>query len=164
MIAFHFLERLHPLLLPLILRSGSRLPPSFSTLLSMTSSPSVSAQDEKLPSAVTSWNPLDPDQEVQAKETLEVWPLDEFNARLLNEVHPLGYVQSTPKPYEEYDLLGRCRPRRRSSVFRGCARKLIARNMSPRSHSHAPCLLFFVISNKPVTVSDWFWSRRFSLQ
>jgi hypothetical protein len=66
------------------------------------------------------WTPSDPEQLEQAKERLEVWPLDEYNAKLLNEVHPLGYTQSSPKPHEVYDLIGTyCMPyaRQQSLAF-----------------------------------------------
>lgn len=41
------------------------------------------------------WTPNDPEQVREAKEKLEVWPLDEYNAALLNEVHPRGYEKSS---------------------------------------------------------------------
>jgi hypothetical protein len=97
----------------------------------MTTSASAAAQGDKAPTAVTSWAALNPAQEIQAKETLEVWPLDEFNAKLLNEVHPLGYLQSNPEPHDEYDLVGTRRPRRSSCLFRVRARKPIAWSKSP---------------------------------
>jgi hypothetical protein len=40
------------------------------------------------------WTENDPDQILEAKK-LDVWPLDEFNAALLNEVHPRGYEKSS---------------------------------------------------------------------
>ena len=35
------------------------------------------------------------EQELYAKEKLDIWPLDESNVALLNEVHPYGYKKST---------------------------------------------------------------------
>lgn len=49
------------------------------------------------------WIPGEHDQ--QAREQLNVWPLDEHNAALLNEVHPRGFVQSDTTPHEVYDLI-----------------------------------------------------------
>jgi pyruvate/2-oxoglutarate dehydrogenase complex dihydrolipoamide dehydrogenase (E3) component len=43
------------------------------------------------------------DQADEARKTLNVWPLDEHNAELLNEVHPRDYESKAP--YEEYDLI-----------------------------------------------------------
>lgn len=39
------------------------------------------------------WTPSNPDHVLEAKK-LDVWPLDEYNAGLLNEVHPRGYTKS----------------------------------------------------------------------
>jgi pyruvate/2-oxoglutarate dehydrogenase complex dihydrolipoamide dehydrogenase (E3) component len=50
------------------------------------------------------WTPADKDQTQEARAKLDVWPLDDYNAILLNEVHPLDYVNSDP-PYDEYDLV-----------------------------------------------------------
>lgn len=50
-------------------------------------------------STSTTWIPNDPEQSVFARHNLEIWPLDELNAGLLNEVHPFGYIQSTPTPH-----------------------------------------------------------------
>jgi hypothetical protein len=50
------------------------------------------------------WTPADKDQTQEARAKLDVWPLYESNAVLLNEVHPLDYVNSDP-PYDEYDLV-----------------------------------------------------------
>jgi len=49
------------------------------------------------------WTAFDPEQAVEAKERLQVWPLDAYNAELLNEVHPRGF--ESQEPYEEYDLI-----------------------------------------------------------
>jgi hypothetical protein len=40
------------------------------------------------------WIPYDAALQAQAQQ-LQVWPLDEYNAVLLNEVHPRGYTVST---------------------------------------------------------------------
>jgi pyruvate/2-oxoglutarate dehydrogenase complex dihydrolipoamide dehydrogenase (E3) component len=54
--------------------------------------------------STNSWVANDPEQIAEAKK-LEIWPLDEHNAALLNEVHPRGYVQSSEIPHEVYDLI-----------------------------------------------------------
>ena len=51
------------------------------------------------------WTANDPEQTKQAKDSLDVWPLDEYNAVLLNEVHPLNYISSTENPHDLYDLI-----------------------------------------------------------
>lgn len=51
------------------------------------------------------WTAGDLEQEKEAREELDVWPLDEYNAALLNQVHPRGYVQSHEQPHEVYDLI-----------------------------------------------------------
>jgi hypothetical protein len=56
-------------------------------------------------SATAPWKAHDPAHAQQAKEELSVWPLDESNAALLNEVHPRGYTSSVETPHEEYDLI-----------------------------------------------------------
>eukprot|EP00547_Thalassionema_nitzschioides_P002988 CAMPEP_0194204934 /NCGR_PEP_ID=MMETSP0156-20130528/4329_1 /TAXON_ID=33649 /ORGANISM="Thalassionema nitzschioides, Strain L26-B" /LENGTH=522 /DNA_ID=CAMNT_0038931079 /DNA_START=114 /DNA_END=1682 /DNA_ORIENTATION=+ len=53
---------------------------------------------------MTPWKAYDESQEDDARK-LEIWPLDEYNVKLLNEVHPRDYVQSTPAPHEVYDLI-----------------------------------------------------------
>jgi len=53
----------------------------------------------------SSWTAGDVEQAKEAASNLDVWPLDEYNAALLNEVHPRGYVQSCETPHEEYDLI-----------------------------------------------------------
>jgi len=51
------------------------------------------------------WTQNDAAQEKIAKENLGIWPLDEYNAKLLNEVHPRDFVSSAVEPHEEYDLI-----------------------------------------------------------
>jgi pyruvate/2-oxoglutarate dehydrogenase complex dihydrolipoamide dehydrogenase (E3) component len=43
------------------------------------------------------------DQAEEARKTLNVWPLDEYNAELLNEVHPRDH--QSKEPHKEYDLI-----------------------------------------------------------
>ena len=47
------------------------------------------------------------DHEKEAREKLDVWPLDEFNAKLLNEVHykESNYQTLENPPETEYDLV-----------------------------------------------------------
>jgi hypothetical protein len=52
----------------------------------------------------TPWKANDPEQIEEAKK-LGVWPLDESNAGLLNEVHPRNYDMSCDEPHEVYDLI-----------------------------------------------------------
>jgi len=52
------------------------------------------------------WIQNDTDQAKEAREDLGIWPLDEYNAKLLNEVHPRSFVTSNEDaPYPEYDLI-----------------------------------------------------------
>lgn len=37
------------------------------------------------------WTPYDADHAAEARARLAVWPLDEYNASLLDEVHPRRY-------------------------------------------------------------------------
>lgn len=55
-------------------------------------------------SKMVSWIPGDKEHKRRAREELEVWPLDEHNAALLNQVHPQDYV-SPNEPHEVYDLI-----------------------------------------------------------
>ena len=74
----------------LALKSSSHL------VCNMTSSVST---EETAP-----WTAGDAGHAAEAKEKLEVWPLDSLNAALLNEVHPRGYQSSEPRQ-EAYDLI-----------------------------------------------------------
>eukprot|EP00534_Pseudo-nitzschia_fraudulenta_P000042 CAMPEP_0201122344 /NCGR_PEP_ID=MMETSP0850-20130426/6009_1 /ASSEMBLY_ACC=CAM_ASM_000622 /TAXON_ID=183588 /ORGANISM="Pseudo-nitzschia fraudulenta, Strain WWA7" /LENGTH=522 /DNA_ID=CAMNT_0047389013 /DNA_START=213 /DNA_END=1781 /DNA_ORIENTATION=- len=52
------------------------------------------------------WTENDTDHEKEAREKLGIWPLDEHNVKLLNEVHPRGFVTSRDDaPHPEYDLI-----------------------------------------------------------
>ena len=51
-----------------------------------------------------SWCVGDADQEDLARRELEIWPLDESNVKLLNQVHPRIY-RSAENPHEVYDLI-----------------------------------------------------------
>jgi hypothetical protein len=55
-------------------------------------------------SSSSPWTPGDASQAQEAKK-LEIWPLDEHNAKLLNEVHPRGDYRTTKEPYPVYDLI-----------------------------------------------------------
>jgi len=55
--------------------------------------------------SASAWTAFDKVQEEEARTRLEIWPLDEENAKLLNEVHPRNYIQSTSTPHEIYDLI-----------------------------------------------------------
>lgn len=53
----------------------------------------------------TPWTAGDAAHAKEAATRLEVWPLDEYNAALLNQVHPRNYGQSTDTPHDVYDLI-----------------------------------------------------------
>lgn len=54
---------------------------------------------------VSSWEITD-ENAAEAREELNVWPLDEYNAKLLNEVHPKDWPGFTSENApEEYDLV-----------------------------------------------------------
>ena len=52
--------------------------------------------------AVASWSPDDASDVKQVKEDLKVWPLDEYNVKLLNEVHPKSWEASGEKDEDGY--------------------------------------------------------------
>jgi hypothetical protein len=52
------------------------------------------------------WVQNDADQAKEAREDLGIWPLDEHNVKLLNEVHPRNFVtEMKDAPHAEYDLI-----------------------------------------------------------
>jgi len=53
------------------------------------------------------WTVGNDEHAAEAKNKLHIWPLDEYNAATLNEVHPRGYKGplSDGKPHDEYDLI-----------------------------------------------------------
>ena len=53
----------------------------------------------------TPWTAGNADHAKDAATRLDVWPLDEYNAALLNQVHPRNYGQSTDTPHAMYDLI-----------------------------------------------------------
>lgn len=55
--------------------------------------------------ASSSWKAEEPEHAEDAKSRLEIWPLDEYNIQLLNEVHPRDYTASTEQPHALYDLI-----------------------------------------------------------
>lgn len=55
-----------------------------------------SAMAEDTAACAVAWSPDDPQHTVEAREALNVWPLDAYNAALLNEVHPRHYSFPTP--------------------------------------------------------------------
>lgn len=50
------------------------------------------------------WTAADEEQAKEARSKLELWPLDEYNAALLNQVHPIDFESSEPL-HEVYDLI-----------------------------------------------------------
>ena len=63
----------------------------------MSSSSSSKTEDvaDTTTHAGTSWNANDPEQAREAQTQLKIWPLDEHNAALLNQVHPRDYQTSS---------------------------------------------------------------------
>ena len=52
------------------------------------------------------WIQNDADQAREARKDLGIWPLDEHNVKLLNEVHPRNFVtEMKDAPHAEYDLI-----------------------------------------------------------
>jgi hypothetical protein len=103
-----------------------------------------------------SWTAFDTDQEEEARTKLAVWPLDEYNAQTLNEVHPRNYVQSTTDVHDVYDL-----------IALGAGAGGLVSSTSPKSHtriifppshthshiSHCPTLIFSVSPHTFSTIS-----------
>ena len=87
-----------PVLPSRLLRLASS--PSSITTCRRTSSTRIMSSTSSAP-----WTAGDPAQAKQAAKELDIWPLDESNAALLNELHPRGYTQSCETPHEEYDLI-----------------------------------------------------------
>ena len=56
----------------------------------------------KSPIGATTWSSDDPSDAKQVKENLKVWPLDEYNVKLLNEVHPKSWEVSGLKGGDGY--------------------------------------------------------------
>jgi hypothetical protein len=56
------------------------------------------------PKQKSTWTAADEAQAKEARSKLQVWPLDEYNAALLNQVHPIDFESSEP-PHEIYDLI-----------------------------------------------------------
>jgi hypothetical protein len=84
------------------------------------------------------WIAHDPDQARDAADRLHVWPLDESNAALLNEVHPVGYTQSH-EPHEVYDLI---------AVGAGAGGLVSAKQVSSwrcRVDSRRSCVIFLLM-------------------
>mmetsp|Transcript_996 Transcript_996/g.1175 ORF Transcript_996/g.1175 Transcript_996/m.1175 type:complete len:142 (+) Transcript_996:688-1113(+) len=48
-------------------------------------------------------SPQNSDDAMEAQNRFNIWPLDDSNAKLLNEVHPKTYAN--PEPLELYDLI-----------------------------------------------------------
>lgn len=51
------------------------------------------------------WTASNPDQAKEARDKLDIWPLDEYNALLLNEVHPIDYDIKAAPHVDVYDLV-----------------------------------------------------------
>lgn len=55
-------------------------------------------------SGVSEWISENENDSKLAREDLKVWPLDSYNTKLLNEVHPKGWSVESKSPVE-YDLI-----------------------------------------------------------
>mmetsp|Transcript_22717 Transcript_22717/g.43152 ORF Transcript_22717/g.43152 Transcript_22717/m.43152 type:complete len:579 (-) Transcript_22717:18-1754(-) len=103
-----FASRLQSLLLLTSSSTSGRHKSPFSAAdrshLGSTATSSSSLTTTRMTST-TRWTAGDVEQAKEAASKLDVWPLDEYNAALLNEVHPRGYVKSCETPHEEYDLI-----------------------------------------------------------
>ena len=53
----------------------------------------------------TEWTTTKEADAALARDELKIWPLDEYNAKLLNEVHPMEWPGSPSNEVEEYDLV-----------------------------------------------------------
>lgn len=59
-------------------------------------------ENDDVDATATFWQANNPKQAVEAQSQLQIWPLDEHNAALLNEVHPRDYVQSCADPHVSF--------------------------------------------------------------
>jgi pyruvate/2-oxoglutarate dehydrogenase complex dihydrolipoamide dehydrogenase (E3) component len=79
------------------------------TLLSTTAassafpSSSLAKMSESKMSSSERWIPFDETQAKEAREQLEIWPLDEPNCELLNQVHPRNYISNNRETH--FDLI-----------------------------------------------------------
>lgn len=76
----------------------------FATSFSLTSSlsigrPTFTVAERTRLHMTSPWIPNDSNQAQEARDRLNIWPLDEQNAALLNEVHPRDYVSSADQPH-----------------------------------------------------------------
>jgi hypothetical protein len=68
-------------------------------IMATTSSSSSAAAAAPTSAPTTPWSPDDPKHAFEARENLQVWPLDASNAAYLQQVHPRGYTASTDTPH-----------------------------------------------------------------
>lgn len=54
----------------------------------------------------SSWSALNPQDCKDAKDKLNIWPLDDFNTRLLNEVHPKSWTNINPEEIYDFIAIG----------------------------------------------------------
>jgi len=106
----HFMKlplRLHSVLfLSTTSRRASHLlllPPNHTRTRAMSTTTPLTDSDE-----TKSWKANDPEQALEAKTKLNVWPLDEHNAALLNEVHPRDYEKSAEPHVRIFAALFKC--------------------------------------------------------
>jgi hypothetical protein len=139
---------------PLSSTSDSSPLPSRHRVVRWTTSP-TSLLLLKMSSSSSSapWKPGDTEQANEAR-ALDIWPLDEYNAELLNAVHPRGYDKSVTEPHEVYDLI---------AIGAGAGGLVSSRQVSPKRKK--------TLEGRNVgdttfgrMVSDtrpWFWFSRF---
>ena len=82
--------------------------PTVTLHTSMTSSSTSTTTDDLMvePQQCEPWDSQNPQHIIKAQEELRIWPLDEYNIQLLNEVHPIHYtMNSNETTVLEYDLI-----------------------------------------------------------
>jgi hypothetical protein len=83
------------------------------TTLSMTTTSSSTVESTSIDGtsqcpSTDAWDPNNPQHVEKAKQELNIWPLDEYNTKLLNEVHPIHYTTTSATNttiMPEYDLI-----------------------------------------------------------
>jgi hypothetical protein len=76
--------------------------PRIRIMATTSSSSDAAAAPTSAPTTTTTttpWSPDDPAHAIEAREELQVWPLDTANAAYLQQVHPRGYTASTDTPH-----------------------------------------------------------------
>ena len=97
-----------PSILALSRRTFVALVAPTASILTQTLRPANSLTTAAMSSSEASsseaWTPGNPQHELEARQLLHTWPLDQYNAETLNEVHPRSYPPPFT-PHLEYDLI-----------------------------------------------------------